>query len=181
MNLSNGEKLILAMLCEIYQHIGIENEIDPKFVQSAICSGNTWGLEWKYPGIFHDSETSPEIVTEVVNYLDMWTFIEISYERLTQEEKNRVEIEAEPFGKHVKFPGFDGNNESEYLGVARFLIDDLERFTDFKGRDLNSHCPLVEAYRRMYSLFHQMQASLHNGMDVVQIVELLKAKRYPDD
>jgi len=34
--LSDGEKLILLMLSEIYEKTGIEGEIEPEFIQSAI-------------------------------------------------------------------------------------------------------------------------------------------------
>jgi uncharacterized protein len=36
MQLSNGEKLILFMLTEIYQQLGVRGEVDPKFVKQAI-------------------------------------------------------------------------------------------------------------------------------------------------
>jgi hypothetical protein len=54
----------------------------------------------------------------------MWYFIESAYSKLSKKEKDRVEKEAYPFGKPVTFPGFDGNNESDYLGVARYLTRD---------------------------------------------------------
>ena len=56
MNLSDGEKLILAMLSEIHEALEIKNGVDPKFVQSAIYSGNFWGLKWQYSGIFDSEE-----------------------------------------------------------------------------------------------------------------------------
>jgi len=40
----------------------------------------------------------------------------------------RIRIEAELFGEHVVFTGFDGNNEGEYMSIARFLINELDRF-----------------------------------------------------
>ena len=36
-------------------------------------------------------------------------------------------------GKNLKFHGFDGNNEPECMGIARFLVEQLGRFTDFKA------------------------------------------------
>ena len=48
MKLTNPEKLILIMLSEIYKKLDIQDGIDPKFVESAIYSDNTWGFEWKY-------------------------------------------------------------------------------------------------------------------------------------
>jgi hypothetical protein len=95
-------------------------------------------------------------------------------------DKARIEKEAEPFGKNLRFRGFDGNNETEYLGVSRFLIEHLDRFTHFKGRDLNSHMPSIEAYRRMYEVFKPMRNSLGRGeLNASQIIEILKAELHP--
>ena len=111
MNLTNSEKLILIMLSDIYEKLGIDSSsgIDPKFVKSAIFSDNTWGLEWEYTGIFSDkNEPTPPEVTEVVNFLDMWDFIERAYEKLDDAGKKELEDKVDsPFGKHVKFRGFD--------------------------------------------------------------------------
>ena len=79
-------------------------------------------MKSKYHGIW-SPETSPEIVDETGDILDMWTIIESSYHRLSPEEKAQIETEAAPFGKKVQFTGFDGNNESAYMGVARVMVD----------------------------------------------------------
>src|SRR5947208_12016254 len=113
MELSNGEKLILIMLSEIYEHLKIEGEIDPQFVREAIFSENTWGLAWKYPGIIGSGENAtPPIVSEVQDILEMWQVLETSYNRLQPADKARVERKAEPFGSDVRFRGFDGNHET---------------------------------------------------------------------
>jgi hypothetical protein len=184
MKLSDGEKLILVMLSELHEKLGIKGEIEPKFVREAIFSGNTWGLKWQYPGIFDSGESSEAVVSEVVNILDMWSFLEGGYKKLSKADKARVEKEAEPLGKDVRFHGFDGNNETEYMGVARFLIDHLNRFASFfKGRDLNSHMPSIDGYRRMFAVFEPMRSSLGFGgkenLDATQIIEILKARIHP--
>ncbi|GAB4227751.1 MAG: hypothetical protein Kow0032_07190 [Methyloligellaceae bacterium] len=180
-SLSDGEKLILMMLSDLYKHHRVDGEIDPKFVGETILGGHYWGLEWKYVGLFHNHVDSPRTVSEVVDVLDMWSFIESGYAKLSKKEKERVEAEAEPFGKHVEFSGFDGNNESEHIGIARFLIDDLDRFASFKGRELNSHMPSIDTYRRMLAVFEPMRRTLTGGeLSVSQIIELLKAKTHPD-
>ena|SRR5260221_10633672 len=179
MKLTNAEKLILIMLSEIYEKLGIgsDTEIDPKFVKSAIFSNNTWGLPWKYSGIpFDGSELTPTEVTEVVSYLDMWSFIEAAYKKLDARGKDALEEKAGALAKHVQFRGFDGNNESEYMSIARFMIDDLERFESFKGRDLNSHMPSVGSYRRMYQVFEPIRRTLiDRELNVDELAAVLKA------
>ncbi|CAM4319043.1 hypothetical protein NOLU111490_17310 [Novosphingobium lubricantis] len=87
----------------------------------------------------------------------------------------------DPFGKHVQFPGFDGNNESEHMGVARFLIEKMGCFERFGGkRSLNSHSHSVEGCRRMLAVFEPIRAKLvGRHLSVDEIVEILNARRYP--
>jgi uncharacterized protein YfbU (UPF0304 family) len=153
-------------------------------VKKAIYSGNAWALRWQYPGIFDSKETSESVRKEVLNILDLWSFIEWGYEALSKADKDRVAKEGEPFGSDVYFRGFDGNNEGEYLNIAAFLIDHLNRFTKFTGRDLNSHAPSVEAYRRMWVAFEPMRSSIGagdcNNLGADQIITILKEMLDPD-
>jgi uncharacterized protein len=183
MKLSDGEKLILVMLSEIHQKLKIEDGVDSELVQSAIFSGNLWGLKWEFTGIFHDSEPTPEMVTEVVDILDMWSFIEKADQSLSPDDKAQVEREATPFGKHVKFTGFDGNGEAGYISVARFLIDELDRFGEFKGRELNSHVPFsLDAHRRMLAVFTPLRPSLtESDLSANQITRILKERIHPEN
>lgn len=178
--ISGGEKLLLMMFRDIYKHLKIDGEMDPEFVAEAIWGGHSWGLEWQYRGIFDTDETSKITVSEVVDILDMWDLIELGYARLSDEDKQRIATEELPFSKHVQFLGFDGNYESEYISVARFMIDRLERFLSFKGRNLNSHMPLVDAYRRMLSVFGPIRARLGDGrLSAKEVITLLTAAQHP--
>ena len=110
----------------------------------------------------------------------MWRHIEWGYAKLRKEDRTRIETEAEPFGKHVSFLGFDGNEETEHLSIAHFLVRKLDRFTELKGRDLNSHMPCIDAYRRMLDVFAPMKRMVIGGhLGAEQIIELLKAQMYP--
>ena len=143
---SDGEKLITLMLCELFEHLKIKSDINPTFVEATIHRGQLWALQRQYTDIFHGYEADKATRYEVLNMLDMWSFIERGYRKLSKKDKGRIKAEADSFGKHVVFSGFDGNTESGHLGIAYFLIDELERFSEFKGRDLNSHCPLIRVY-----------------------------------
>jgi uncharacterized protein YfbU (UPF0304 family) len=160
--------------------LGIENGVDPKFVQSAIYSGNTWGLTWKFPGIFHNGGDTPAIVKDVVDILAMWSDIESAYQSLSSEDKARIETEVEPLGRDVQFRGFDGNNESEHFGIALFLVNDLERFSELKGRDLNSHMPSLGMYRRMLATYTPLRSSLsYSPLTPSQLIQILKEQIHP--
>jgi uncharacterized protein YfbU (UPF0304 family) len=181
MKLSDGEKLILMMLSELYEKLDIKGQIDPKLVQEAICGGEAWSLKRKYSGLFDIEETDPATVTEVEEILEMWWFLESAYNRLSKADKERVAAEAGPLGKDVKYPGFDGNNETRHLGVARVLIERLDRFGDLKGRGaLNSHFPTLDMHHRMLEAFKQMRPTLAGGRaGADEVIALLKARIHP--
>ena len=175
---SDGEKLMTLMFCDLYRHHKIKGAIDPSFVEKVFHGGHYWGLEWRFPGIFHGHEDSKATVHEVVNILEAWWFLEQSYANLSKRDKDRAKKEAEPFGKSVVFPGFDGNYESKHLNVAHFLINELDRFVEFKGRDLNSHVPLIDRYRLMLRAFESMRPNLGGGnwLSAGAIIKILNAQ-----
>jgi uncharacterized protein len=175
--LDDGSKLIAMMLCGIYKHLGIRGDIDPELVEDAIAGGHYWGLRWEYPGIFHDDQDREGIVREVADILDMWSLVESGSSKLSKAEKGRVNKEAEPLGGNIAFRGFDGNYETAHMSVARFMIKTLKRFTDFSGRDLNSHMPTLEGYRRMLRAFEPMRKTLLGvSLNASQIIDLIHAQ-----
>jgi uncharacterized protein len=178
MKISAVEKLILIMLCEIYEKLGIEGEIDPEVVKKAIFSEQTWGLAWEYPGVIGEME-SPPIVREVVDILQMWSLIESAYDKLSDPEKEALKRAVPLAGDDLKFKGFDANNEPHY-GVAQYLINELERFIEFKGRYLNSHSPLLGSYQRMLAVFKPILLKLEGrSLNVAELTEILKARIHP--
>lgn len=182
MKITDGEKLILLMLSELYDKLEVDGEVEPDFIRSAIFSENTWGIPWKYPGIPFEKQETPEIVKEVLDILDMWSMIERSYDNLSDNEKAFVEKEAAPFGKDPMFRGFDGNNESEYMGAVSFLVNDLDRFEEFKGRDFNSHCPSVDTYNRMLGVFKPIFENLNfQPLSTQNLVDIIKEKTHPEN
>lgn len=67
MKITEGEKLILRMLTDIYKKIVIDGEIDPEFVQSVLFSDNLWRIPWPHSGISYDDTATPPVMKEVVN------------------------------------------------------------------------------------------------------------------
>jgi len=173
-HLSDGEKLIAVMLGDLTKALNVDVP-STDLVQSAISGGHYWALGWEMQHIFHGHADKQSRVTFVVDVLDMWSFMEEGFEALSPEDKARLAQEAKPFGEHVQFPGFDGNNESEHIGIARFLIDDLKKFSRFsKGHDLNSHCPTIERYSKMLRVFEPIRATLiGRRLSVNELVSIL--------
>lgn len=173
MDLSDGEKLILTMLCDLHQHLEVKGGIDPELVLAAISGGHHWALEREYTGIFHDEQVDDATLTETYEILEMWTTIERDYLALSAADQKRV---GAAVGKDPKFTGFDGNASERHMSVAVFLIDRLALYGNFKGRDMNSHgMPPIDSYRQMLAAFQSTRPNLaaHTSMDADQIIEVL--------
>ena len=175
---SDGEKLILMMFRDLFRHHKVSGDTDPEFIQKVLLGGHYWALDWEMPGLIHDHVDSISVVTEVVNVLEMWFFIETGFAKFSTEQKERVKSEAQFSGDNVTFLGFDGNTESNHGNITRFLVNDMGRFDIFKGRDLNSHSPSIDAYRRMLTIFEPMRPHLvGRELAVPEIILVLKAQR----
>lgn len=179
MQLSNSEKLILLMLSEVHEKLGIKGEsgVDPTFIQSAIYSGHTWGVEWKYSWIFDNPDAQPPELNDVINILDMWSIVEEAYEAFDDDQKAQLDQLAPPFANNPGFPGFDGNEEGEFSSIATFLTEHLDRFTRFKGRICDSHSPSVAGYRLMYRVFETVQPALFDRrLTVNELAQILNSR-----
>lgn len=154
MKLSDGEKLIAMMLADLMKANEVKGEIDPDFVISAITGDHTWGLKWKYPGIFHNEAPADEVVEEVTSILTMSRMVEHSIEQLSPEDRAQI-----PEEDREVFVGFDGNNE-DHFGVAVFLVEELGRYAELEGREMNSHMPMVPKYNRMRAAYDHVAGGM---------------------
>lgn len=102
--INHGETLILMMLRDLYKHQNVEGEIQPDFVGEAIWGGHYWGLEWQYSGLFHGHVDREEVVYEVVDVLDMWSFIETGFARLSDKEKKKLRRKSGRWDNMSSFP-----------------------------------------------------------------------------
>ena len=173
---SDGEKMLMLMMGDLFKAMKIQDpESNPEFLAKVIYGGHYWAPKWDMQGVFHDHVDNPRDVTHVVNVLDMWSFVEEAYSRLTPAQKLIITKEVGPWAADIQFAGFDGNNEASQMSIACFLIEEMNRFSRFKGRDMNSHSPTFDRYSRMYELFKPMRASLAGGgLSLQQLVALLK-------
>ncbi len=177
LRLDKAQMLTIWLLTEVLKHTkGHEEHKTIKLIQQAIYGGHLWALDWEMPGVLHNHADSRENVSFVVDVLDMWEFIEEAWEAFDQAARDQVIAEVGDWLTKPHFTGFDGNNETELMSIARFLIDDMGRFSCFKGRSMNSHCPMVARYRQMFRLFEPMRAKLmgRTSLSVSEVVALLK-------
>jgi uncharacterized protein len=178
---SDGEKLNTLLLCHLIQSTGASTEFDPRFLASVIYGGHYWALDWEYPGLFHDETDRRETVTEVVDILDMWTFIEDGFDALSPDQKRRVTTESQWGADQIRFSGFDGNNEGKHFSIANFLVREMERFSRFSdGRSLNSHTETVGGNLKMFRVFEPIRVKLvgrkMSGDEIVTVMEARRAR-----
>lgn len=174
---SDGEKLLVMMIRDLYRHLKLQQgEIDPDLIADVIWGGHYWAPRWEMPGLYHNHEDRITDVNFVVDVLDMWRFIEDGYTKLTKSDKKRIETTVGPRGRDVQFVGFDGNHESELMGIAQFFVEKMGRFTEFEGRSMNSHKPMATTYRRMLTAFEPMRAGLvGTSLSASHIITILQA------
>jgi len=103
----------------------------------------------------------------VVDAMNMYSSIQRSYEVL--DDKTAIEE------WRTWFPGFDGDEETTYMGYARFVVEKERRFTDLKPNteDFNSHMPTLERYRRMIPVWKSIDN--HDQLTREDIISILEA------
>jgi uncharacterized protein len=179
-SLSDGEKLIALMVGDLIKGLGVKSDMNISLVENVIYGGHYWALGWEMPGIFHGHADKQSRVRFVVDVLDMWSFLEEAFEELSDDDRAKLAAEVEPFGQCVRFPGFDGNNEGEYLSIATFLVKDLQRFSRFRKEDLdlNSHFATIGNYGRMFRSFEPIREKLiGRRMNVDEMAIVINARR----
>jgi len=174
---TDGDKLNFMVLRDIAKALKVNGETDVDFIAESIYGGHYWAPTWELSGLFHKHADRPADLSLVVDTLDMWDFIEGCIEKLEATELER--LKAANHGHLPTFHGFDGNNEAGLLSIARFLVEKMDRFSRFKGRDFNSHAPTEGRYRRMTQAFKPLRATLGFGrtMGTDDIIELLAVER----
>jgi uncharacterized protein YfbU (UPF0304 family) len=106
---------------------------------------------------------------EVMDILDMFRVLKFSVDAL--DDKSGIDMQK------VRFGGFDGNNESSYLGYAKFLTQEQGRWEELKDEVKNSHSHRLGLYRPMLKKWRELTADqlLSSELSKEQVVEILEA------
>ncbi|MGL6051207.1 MAG: YfbU family protein [Aeromonas salmonicida] len=177
MNFTPEQRLIVGLLCDIHQKLEIPNSFDSELIADAIQTENEWAIDLQYGQTLGSEITDPrfEFIGKV---LDMCETIENAYANLNPQGQEAVKA-GTIFDASRAFYGFDGNNESEYMSAARFLVKKMGRFADFEGRDFNSHTPSVDGYTRMLEAFNRVREPYARGLTAEQIIEIMNERIHP--
>lgn len=157
MELSKAERWILINQCEMLRLMKSDRWQKEDWDKCITVLENGYE-EWYDEFIPWLSDPLPhEVYKLVYDILDVYRSIE-AYKREHPEDKEVAEHYA------ASFPGFDGNNEAEYMMFTRFLIETMGRYKEIAdadhGDNYNSHSPKVPKYRNMASIWN---TSEHEG------------------
>lgn len=159
--LTDKERLFLANQHEILGHLNKDNS-DYHF---KLAEQLRDGHEWLYSQSFDNfSKNLPDAAAELVlNILQIYEMIQDAYDGLS--DKSLISEHQ------IKFPGFDGNNETEFMGFVDALEKD-NRFVDvIQTGNRNSHSPKVHVYERMIAKWQDFGKPYN--LTTEQLIEIL--------
>lgn len=134
MEFTDTERLILANQYEILE------KLNPGQGYLQLAENLRDGHEWIYNQNFVMSPIFDKEKSDfVVAILDLYDVLQSNYEALT--------IKGSLTESKVKFPGFDGNNEGEYMRFFSALVKNGQ--FDYLKANTNSHAPKLMKYEKM--------------------------------
>jgi len=182
MALSDGEKIIIAMLADQAKAQSAKGELDTEFIANNAHS-KMWAVKAMYPGIFGEGDDeNPDQVRWTHDALSMWLRIESGYQALSPEDKDRVKAARGSHGQEPRFRGFDGH--SDHASIAGTMIRDLGYYEEFADRSLDSHMPDIEVHDRLLRKFKELQqraGGLWNELTADELIEILDESIHPEN
>lgn len=109
----------------------------------------------------------------VLDVLDMYAGLYFSYRELKETTKLNE--------KSIKFPGFDGNNETMYMAYTKYFIEDLDRFNEIQETTngyYNSHTRMIPKYKKMLEMWKAIKKPSTYDLTENQILELINIRGY---
>ncbi len=126
------------------------------------------GFEADYSDVLRGTYDEPDTMSVaeckyVGDVLQMYDMMQTGY-------KNGQTQSVDP--KRLKFPGFDGNNETKFMAYARHMRDHRKwTFLDLGAADFNSHYPTEDRYARMLEEWNASADKLNlTAADIVRIL-----------
>lgn len=114
-----------------------------------------------------DGLTSEEC-TEVLDVLDMYS--SLYYSLKTLESPKEITLDM------IKFPGYDGNNETMQMAYTKYFIEDLGRFKCIKEMNkgyYNSHTRMIPKYKNMLAEWKRFPIGDRSTLNENQLLEII--------
>lgn len=155
MSFTDAERLILANQYEILGKLN-NNQADLDLAENLRD-----GHESIYNGKIHVSPILSKDASELVySILGLYEAIQDSFDKLS--DKGSLTLEG------VKFPGFDGNHEGEYMRFVSALVDN-DQFAHVKA-NRNSHSKKVSTYENMLSKWVSLGKAHSLSLDDIEAI-----------
>lgn len=144
--LTNKERLFLANQHEILGHLDTDNSNYHFKLAEQLREGHKWLYSQSFDNISENlSDDDAELV---LNILQIYEMIQDAYNGLS--DKSIIS------DQEIKFPGFDGNNEPEFMGFVDAL-DKANRFGDvIQNGYRNAHTRKVRVYEAMIHTWEKL-------------------------
>lgn len=163
MELTEKERLILFNQYRILEKLYPEDEKDCQIAQKILAEGYT--IEYDSLAEFMSDGIPREVCEEVIDILQMYRSLYTSYKELS--DKTGINK------GDVIFQGFDGNEETDHYVFACFYLEDLNRYSEFKGVDINSHSNRLYKYLPMLSEWRKY--GRYDTLNMEQIIKIINA------
>jgi hypothetical protein len=169
LELTDKERLILANQYEIMSMLDKHSAEYYLLMSETLRAGHKWLYDQYFDVI--SENLSDDDAQYVLKILGIYSDLRDSYNQL--EDKSDVDE------KELSFPGFDGNNESEYLSFAGNLIKHRRFETTLGKTAKNSHMPTTSIYKRMINCWEELGSPLY-PYSKEKIQKILAARLHPD-
>ena len=155
MKFTDAERVILANQYEILGKLN--NEKTYLDLAENLRDGHEW--------IYNQKISVSPIFTEeqsdfVVSILSLYEVIQDSFDALS--DKGSLNEDS------VKFPGFDGNNEGEYMRFFSALVEN-DQFAHVKANK-NSHMQKVSTYTNMLDKWESLGKDYQLSLDDIEAI-----------
>lgn len=149
LKLSEAERLILLNQYLILKKLDPEDSKDYDLKIEILQAGLVGAYRFVLTDL--EPETPPEVFEKALEILDM-------YRRLID---SNATLESNGFPKErLRFPGFDGNNESSLSYSANVFVEKMGRYEEI-GKIPNTHMPVVFRYDKMLAKLSEYGDKMH--------------------
>ncbi|MCF0052296.1 YfbU family protein [Dyadobacter sp. LJ53] len=129
------------------------------------------GYTGLYPKVFNTlyEEVPISVYTEISNIMKMYGQINESIKRLSDEEKELLDL------AEIEFEGFDQDSGMHYYMMS-YLVDRMDEHGEYKGRQLKSHnSSCMIKYNKMLSVYANYEKDHGNPFALSDLQKFIEA------
>lgn len=144
--LTDKERLFLANQHKILSHLDADNSDYHLKLAEQLRDGHKWLYSQSFDNFSENlSDDDAQLVLDI---LQVYQLLDATYRELS-DTSGISETQ-------VKFPGFDGNNETEFMGFVDALEKDDRYVRVIQEGNRNSHSAKVHVYEQMIAKWEEL-------------------------